>query len=566
MNSLVVVLTGIILFVFAYSFYGKYLKKLFGIDPSIKTPAEKINDGIDYIPAKHWTVLFGHHFASIAGAGPILGPVLASALWGWMPTFLWIVLGSIFIGAVHDFSSLVVSLRYEGHSIADIAQDVVSIRAKMLFSGFVWFALILVIAVFASATATTLVKEPRIVIPTFGLIFVAIIVGKIMYSGRKTENDISLPLATIFGIILVVILLIIGYKFPLDLKEILQKSFKISKESAFNLATNIWIATLLVYSYIASVVPVNIILQPRDYLSTFILFFGLICGYLGLIFNRPNINTPAFLGWTAKQGPLLPMLCVFIACGAVSGFHSLISSGTTSKQLDNEKNALKIGYGAMLLEAALAILALLAVTAGLLWEKKEGGIACPVYPELLKTGDWVGTFSVGYGQIVSKILGVTFGCLVATITLNSFVMTTLDTATRTTRYITEEFFGKGFKLKLFMNRFFSSAIIIFFAGCLAFGNWKAIWPVFGASNQLVAALALFIVSLWLISQKKNSFVSFLPAIFMFLITFTALISQSFVFFSQKNSLLFVISVILVFLSLLMLFEVYSFLKKRLSLR
>ncbi|MFN3966236.1 MAG: carbon starvation protein A [Endomicrobiia bacterium] len=561
MNSLLVALIGIIFFIVSYRIYGKFLENLFGIDPSIKTPAVKFNDGIDYIPAKHWTVLFGHHFSSIAGAGPILGPVLAAATWGWFPAFLWIVLGSIFVGAVHDFSSLVVSLRHNGHSIADVAENVISIRAKMLFSGFVWLALILVVAVFASTTATTLVNEPRIVIPTFGLIFVAILVGRIIYSGGETGRNISLPVATIFGVILLITLLFIGYYVPVDLKVILQKVFSIEEKNAFNIALNIWIIALLIYSYIASVLPVNIILQPRDYLSTFILFFGLICGYLGLIFNRPQINTPMFLGWTTKQGPLLPMLFVFIACGAVSGFHSLISSGTTSKQLDNERNALKIGYGAMLLEGALAILALLTVTAGLLWEKK-GGINCPVYPELLKTGNWIGTFSAGYGQIVSKVLGITFGCLVATITLNSFVMTTLDTATRITRYITEEFLGKGFKIQLFTNRFFSTAIIIFFAGYLAFGNWKAIWPVFGASNQLVAALALFVVSLWLINQKKNFFVSAFPGIFMFLVTFSALVYQAFGFFSQKNALLFVISIILIFLSLFILFEVYSFLKNR----
>ena len=560
MNSLLVAFIGVIFFIVAYRFYGKFLEKLFGVDPSIKTPAVRINDGVDYIPAKHWTVLFGHHFSSIAGAGPILGPVLAAASWGWLPAFLWIVLGSIFVGAIHDFSSLVVSLRHNGTSIADIAESTISIRAKMLFSGFVWLALILVVAVFASTTATTLVNEPRIVIPTFGLIFVAILVGKLMYGG-KTGKTLSLPILTLLGILLLVILLIIGYYVPFDLKILLQKNFGLDEKLSSNLALNIWIIVLLIYSYTASILPVNIILQPRDYLSTFILFFGLICGYLGLMLTRPQINTPAFLVWTAKQGPLFPMLFVFIACGAVSGFHSLISSGTTVKQLDNEKNALKIGYGAMLLEGALAVLALLSVTAGLSWINKEG-TGCPVYPELLKTGDWIGTFSAGYGRVVSKILGITFGCLVATITLNSFVMTTLDTATRITRYITEEFFGKGLKIKIFNNRFFSTSIVIFFAGYLAFGNWKAIWPVFGASNQLIAAIALIVVSLWLIGQKKSAFFSGLPGIFVFLVTVSALLYQSFVFLNQKNNLLFVISIILVFLSFFILFEVYSFLKNR----
>jgi carbon starvation protein len=325
----------------------------------------------------------------------------------------------------------------------------------------------------------------------------------------------------------------------------------------------LWIVILLVYACIASIIPVNIILQPRDYLATFILFFGLIFGYAGLILSRPAMHTPALVAWTGNKGPLFPMLFVFIACGAISGFHSLISTGTTSKQLNSEKDARKIGYGAMVLEGVLALLALLSVTAGLYWSGKGGVNTGLVYPELLKTGDWIGTFAAGYGQIVKPLLGAVFGTLIAIITLNAFVMTTLDSATRITRYLTEEFFAGGLKIKLFRNRYFSTFVIILPATYLALGNWKTIWPVFGASNQLVAALSLMVVSVWLLNQKKKIIYTVLPMIFMFVVTISALIYQIINFWKQENYLLSVISVLLVILAIFLIFEAKSaFLKKK----
>ncbi|MGD9015084.1 MAG: carbon starvation protein A, partial [Candidatus Omnitrophota bacterium] len=534
MNALIIVIISGVFFCTGFIFYARRLERLWQIDAGRQTPALAKYDGVDYVPAKHWTILFGHHFASIAGAGPIIGPVIAGMLWGWLPALIWIVLGSIFLGGVHDFSTLMVSLRHQGKSIADVTQRVLNFKSKMVFAGFIFLSLILVMAVFAAVTANTLINEPRLVIPSFGLIFVAILVGLMMYKWK--QNQIT---ATIIGIILLAGLLILGNYMPVTL--------------GVSDPLKMWIMILLVYAFIASVLPVNIILQPRDYLSTFILFFGLFFGYAGLIITRPQMQTPAFISWTANQGYLWPMLSVIVACGAISGFHSLIAGGTTSKQLANERDAKIIGYGGMILEGVLAILALLCVTAGLYWTAGAGQTKL-IYPQLMKSGNWIGAFSAGFGQITKPLLG-TQGSLIAAIMLNAFVLTTLDSATRINRYIAEELFGEGMKIKVFKNRYFSTLLIIGAALWLALGNWKAIWPIFGASNQLVAALGLVVVSAYLIGNKKPAKSTVYPAIFMLITTLVALIWQGIRFFRQQHILLFIVSCLLFILAVFMVKEV-----------
>jgi len=534
MNSLIVAIFALLLLGCGFKFYGKIMEKLWQVNPNNKTPAVERTDGIDYIPAKHWTILFGHHFASIAGAGPIIGPVIAIAIWGWLPGLLWILIGSIFMGGVHDFSCLMGSIRHKGRSISDVAESTMSRRAKMLFATFLWLSLILVVAVFAAVTSTTLVNEPRIVIPTFGLIFVAILAGLMIYKWKANR-----VVATVIGLALLGGLLVLGYYYPISL--------------GLKGSTEIWIAVLLVYSYVASITPVNILLQPRDYLSSFILFFGLIVGYSGLLFSHPSMHTPAFIRWSSGQGNLWPMLFVIIACGAISGFHSLIASGTTSKQLANERDAKKVAYGGMLLEGAVAVIALVAVASGLYWTGGAGREGL-VYPELIKGGNWIVTFAIGFGQIAAPLIGTTFGSLIAMVMLNSFVMTTLDTAARVNRYITEELVGEGLKWKIFQNRYFSTLIVVLFAGYLAFGNWKAIWPIFGASNQLVAALALVVVTIYLWAMKKPTKYTIYPGIFVLLTTTGALIYQVKGFIGTQNYLLAAIGLILLILAVFMVGE------------
>lgn len=534
MNSIFVALLSLVCLGAGYLFYSKILVKIWGVDPDRKTPAFERYDGIDYVPAKSWTILFGHHFASIAGAAPIIGPVIACAIWGWVPALIWIVIGSIFIGGVHDFSSLVSSLRYGGSSIANVSEQVISRRAKMFFATFIWFALILVVAVFAAVTAKTLVEEPRIVIPTFGLVLNGLLVGVMIY--RWKWNQI---VSTLLGIGILVGFLILGFYVPIELP--------------FNNAELIWIYILLIYAYIASVIPVNILLQPRDYLATFILCFGLFFGYLGIVVSHPTMHTPPFIKWSAQSGPLWPMLFVFIACGAISGFHSLIASGTTSKQLPSEKYAKRIGYGGMIMEGILATLALITVSAGLYW-KGWIGPSNLIYPELIKQGGWILTFATGFGNIVAPIFGMTVGMLIAVVMLNSFVMTTLDTATRINRYITEELLGEGLRVDIFKNRFFSTLLIIICAGYLAAGNYKLIWPIFGASNQLVAALVLIVVTTYLFSRGKPIRYTLYPAIFMLVTTIGALVVEIRNFLIGKNYLLTIIGIILLIMAIFMVFE------------
>ncbi|MFC1658726.1 carbon starvation protein A [Candidatus Omnitrophota bacterium] len=543
MNALIVVLISGVLFIIGYCFYGRKLEILWQVDPARQTPAFTKSDGVDYVPARHWTILFGHHFASIAGAGPILGPVIAAVVWGWLPAVIWIVLGSIFLGGVHDFSALMISLRNESKSMADVAEKILNFRSKVIFAAFILLSLLLVMAVFAVVSAKTLVTEPTLVIPTFGLVLVAMLVGLMIY--RWKWNQL---LATISGVILLIGLLFLGNYFPVTLQVVSP--------------LRLWILILLAYAYFASVLPVNVLLQPRDYLSTFILFFGLFFGYAGLVITRPAMQTPAFIGWKGNLGHLWPMLCVIIACGAISGFHSLIASGTTSKQLANEREAKIVGYGGMILEGVLAILALLCVTAGLHWTGRAG-YAELVYPQLMQNNDWIGAFSKGFGQVTKPILGA-LGAPVAAIMLNAFVLTTLDSATRINRYIAEEFFGEALKIKIFKNRFFSTALITGLALWLALGNWQAIWPIFGASNQLVAALALMLVYAYLLKARKPTKTVLYPAIFMLITTLAALGWQGVKFFHEQNNLLLLITAVLFILSVFMIREVLVWRKNLLS--
>lgn len=524
MNMLIVVGIVVTLFILAYKIYAKKLESLWSIDPSRPTPAYSKYDNVDYIPARNWLVLFGHHFASIAGAGPIIGPVIAVMLWGWLPALLWVILGTIFIGGVHDFGSLITSVREGGSSIAEIAQHVISKRVRNIFSLFVWLTLILVIAVFSYLCADTFVKEQKIVLPSLGLIPVAMVVGYFLYHRRA-----NIILVTILGLVLLVGLILLGNVFTI------------------NGSIKIWLLVLFVYCYIASVLPVNILLQPRDYLSSFLLIFGVSAGYIGLLLSHPKIFMPCCHRWYTSEGPLWPMLFVTVACGAVSGFHALIASGTSSKQVANESHAKRIGYGGMLAEGLVAVLAI--VVTAVLFKRRDdlGGI--------LKGATPIGIFGKGYGLITRGVLGG-YGSFIAITILNAFILTTLDTATRISRYLTEELF----KIK---NRYVSTLIIIILSAALAFsGKWQKIWPVFGASNQLVAALALFVLSCWLLSKKKPARVVLWSAFFMFITTITALLFQAVRYFMQRDVILFIVAIILIISATFIVLEIVPILLVR----
>jgi carbon starvation protein len=402
----------------------------------------------------------------------------------------------------------------------------------MILAMFVWLALVLIVAVFAAVAAKTLSSKAEVVIPNFGLILIAVLVGYLMY--RRGVNQI---LATVVGMLLLVGFIFLGYHVPISLGDH---------------GETIWTVLLLVYAFIASVLPVDLLLQPRDYLSAFVLIFGLLIGYAGVVVTHPPMNAPAFISFQGAQGYLWPMMCVIIACGAISGFHSLVASGTTSKQLTNERDAKKIGYGAMIMEGVLSILALIAVAGGLYWSSQKGAPGL-IYPELMKGGNWIVTFGTGYGQLVQPFLG-SVGLLFGIMMLETFVMTTLDTATRIARYIAEELFGEGLKIKPLRNKYISTGICIAFALWLALGSWQAIWPVFGASNQLIAALVLIVVSMYLLGRRKQAAYTFYPALFMLVTTMAALVSESLHFMRDGKAMLAIVGMVLFVLALFMCFE------------
>ena len=529
MSAIIIILGSIIILVTGYFFYARRVERFFEINPKNVTPAHKYYDGVDYVPAKNWLVLFSHHFASIAGAGPIVGPVIAVAIWGWWPALIWIVVGTIFMGGVHDFAALIVSVRHKGRSIADIAGDVISQRAKFIFLGFVWLALILVIAVFAAVCSKTLTVSPETVIPCFGLIGVALIVGLLLHRFK-----INIFIATAIGLGLLILCIVLGDQRPIDIGP-----------NAFS----IWIIVLLAYAFIASVTPVQVLLQPRDYIASFLLYFGVLVGIFGIILTRPVINAASFGGWKPEGGDWLwPMLFVTVACGANSGFHALVASGTTSKQLDNERFAKRIGYGGMVLEAILAVIALLAVTAGL--------SASSLKVMLGKGGPGpIGAFGEGFGVLTSSIL-LGKGKIIAIMILNAFILTTLDTATRITRYLSHELF----KIK---NRFFATSVVVLVSGVLALsGKWNKIWPMFGASNQLVAALTFVVVSSWLLCKGKSLKFTFWPAVLMLITSIGALIYQLVGFLKEGNLLLAGVTVVLTVLSGMMVMDVVALVKKK----
>ncbi|RKZ24801.1 carbon starvation protein A [bacterium] len=555
MNAAFIFIFGIIFLFLGFIVYGKHIRaKLFPLSESKPTPANTMTDGVDYVPAKP-LVLFGHHFASIAGAGPIVGPLVAVGAWGWLPVLLWVLLGSVFMGGVHDYLALMISVRNGGISIAEAAEKAISKRARWLFSVFVWLSLVLVVAVFAVVTAKTLLEQPEIVIPTIGLIPLAMIFGYLNY-----KTKLPLGLNTVIALALLILMLYLGSIYPIPLKG------QILSVSAFTFT----FVLLLIYALFASILPVWILLQPRDYLSVWILFAGLFAGAIGLIVAHPNINAPMFSGFTgSQQGAMWPMLFVIVACGAISGFHSLVASGTTSKQLASEKQGLTIGYGGMLLEGALALVALFSVSAGLVWASSTTSNMGINFKTLISTKGWIVTFATGFGEItshlpfISRKAGKLFGMLM----LNGFVLTTLDTATRLGRFLFTEIVTGGSPQSKrgvwYSNRWFASFVGIVFAYLLGSTNsWQSIWPVFGSANQLVAALALIVATSYLFGVRKPSLYSAIPGAFMLITTIGALVYKSIDFANKGNIMLVLVADILIILSILVLLETIKFFKQR----
>ena len=524
-----------------YRAYAQRLdRELIRPESSRETPAIKQNDGVDYVPSKP-LVLFGHNFASIAGAGPVIGPIIAMHHFGWAITLVWIVLGSVFIGAVHDYLTLMVSVRNRGSSIADIAEKTMGHRAKAVFAIFLILAMLLVIAVFGVVAAKTLIAQPEMVFPTFAIIPVSIILGWCIY-----KKNFSLKIASTIAVLAVIVNIYIGFKIPLPLPG----------EGVMGLSPLIfWFVVLMVYAGVASILPVQKLLQPRDYLSTFILFGSMSLGIIALIWVAPGLNTPAWRGMVSEvQGPVWPMLFVLVACGAISGFHSLVAGGTTSKQLADETQGKAIAYGGMLTEGVVAVVTVLMVGGGLYWVAPAGGgvdMAQLGFRETLQSGGWIMAFGNGYGNVVHQMLptlSFTFASMIAVLALNTFVLTTLDTAMRITRFLVQEALGN--QISVFRNKYVVTVVVMVAAYLIgASGGWQKIWPVFGATNQLIAAMALFVVATWLMAVKRPTHYVLYPAVFMMVTTIAALAWQTYHFFTAPDPNIFLGSTTMVLIGL-----------------
>lgn len=514
MVAVIIIVAAIALLLAGYIFYGSWLAKQWGIDPKRKTPAVELEDGVDYVSAKP-AVLMGHHFSSIAGAGPINGPIQA-AVFGWVPVFLWCIVGGIFFGGVQDFGSLFASIRHDGKSVGEIIKDSMGPRAKKLFIIFALLVLILVIASFVNVVAGTFVSARPLGFhtnpegnETTAIVSLMFIVLAVAYGIITNRFGVKTLPATIGGIICIVLMLVLGLNV------------------GFSMGRIEWIVTIGVYITVASLVPVWILLQPRDYLSSFLLYAMMIVAVIGIFFSAfagtATFDMPAFTGWKTSIGTLFPALFITVACGACSGFHSLIATGTSSKQLDNESHAKPIGYGSMLIESALGVVALIAV--GVIYDKYMGsdGSMTPS-----------AAFAAGIATMFGSENTVAYSTIYALLTLSVsvFALTSLDTGTRLSRFMFSELFlkegetsykdAKGIRKVLAFP--LTGTLLMVVIGCvLGALSLSQIWSLFGAANQLLAGIALMAVAAWLGNAGKNNKMFYVPMVFMLAATITSLV-------------------------------------------
>ena len=513
MTAILIIVAAIALLVLGYVFYGSWLAKQWGIDPGRKTPAVELEDGVDYVAAKP-AVLMGHHFSSIAGAGPINGPIQAS-VFGWLPVFLWCVIGGIFFGGLQDFGSLFASIRHGGKSVGEIIKDSMGDRAKKLFIIFALLVLILVIASFVNVVAGTFASTNPLGFTngptgneTTAIISLMFIVLAIIYGLVTNRLGVKTLPASIGGIVCIVLMIALGLNF------------------GFAMSRTAWIITIGAYITIASLVPVWILLQPRDYLSSFLLYAMMGVALIGIFFSAfsgtATFEIPIFTGWKTSIGTLFPALFITVACGACSGFHSLISTGTSSKQLANEKDAKPIGYGSMLIESALGIISLIAV--GMVFKAYTNG----------DFGSPAAAFAAGIATMFGTEQSTVYNTIYALLTLavSVFALTSLDTGTRLSRFMFSELFLKKDEatykdatgIRKVLAYPLTGTLIMVVIGCVLGGlSLSQIWGLFGAANQLLAGIALMAVAAWLGNAGKNNKMFYIPMVFMLVATITSLV-------------------------------------------
>lgn len=519
MNTLFVTVAGLIWFFLGYKIYGRFIeRRLVKPDDQRPTAAHAREDCVDFSPAKT-PFLWGHHFASIAGAGPIIGPILGVSFFGWGPTALWITLGCVFMGATHDYLSLMLSVRNGGEGIAEIAGKSIGHRTRMVFAILLWLTLVFIITVFADSGAKALVNQPELVIPTVGVSVLALGLGYAVY--RLKLNTI---LCSSVAVVLAYILIWVGYNFPISLPDHWGEHVEI-----------IWVITILFfYCALASLLPVWLLLQPRDFISSFNMFIGMLLGVLGIIIVHPALQAPFSRGFfLVDKQPLWPILFITVACGAISGFHTMVATGTTSKQLDKESDGKIVGFGGMIMEGVLALLVVVIVSSGLKW----GAAPAHTSPEeaflyfqnALSEG-WIIVFGSAFGQVVGKIgipgISIGFAGLIGAVMVKTFVITSLDTSTRLGRFVFVETIAHH--VPILRNRFVATVVLLVPAYLLAVTNsYGNIWKMFGSSNQLIAALTLITISAYLAGIRRPTLYTLAPAVFMCVTTLAALLWSTF---------------------------------------
>jgi carbon starvation protein len=551
MGALAIMVIAFAGYIIMYQLYGK--SKIFALSGAAKTPAVEMEDGIDYVPTKK-EVIFGHHFTSIAGTGPIVGPAVA-VIWGWVPAIIWVFVGSIVMGAVHDFGALIISMRNQGKSISEYTAKYVNNRTKIFFFLIVFLELWIVIAIFGLVIAVVFAAYPTSVLPVWLEIPIAIYLGYLIY--KKGANVMTW---SILAVIAMYVTVIIGAYVPIKLPTI-----------AGIPATGGWTILLLIYAFIASTLPVTTLLQPRDFINSHQLVVAMALLVLGVLFagfgGRLDIVAPATRLSPPESPPMWPFLFITIACGAISGFHSLVSSGTSAKQVRDEQDSLFVGYGSMLLEGALATLVIIAVSAGIGigYTAKSGESFTGVAAWTAHYASWAAAGGLGNAlramvdgsanMIASLGISKNIGVVIMGVFVASFAGTTLDTATRIQRYVISELFG-SLNLKALTNRYVATFVAIVSAMILAFATGASgtgamkLWPLFGATNQTLAALALIIITLYLKRQGGVKWVfAGIPAVFMAVMTIWALILNQVKFGAGGNMLLTVINICILIIAL-----------------
>lgn len=551
MNSLLLILLAAIGYVIAYNTYGKFLaKKIFQLNPKNKLPSHEFTDNVDYVPTKKH-ILFGHHFTTIAGLGPIVGPAIG-IIWGWVPAFLWVFFGSILMGAVHDFATLVISGRNKGKTIGDLTGSMISPSTRFAFQFLMQFLLFIVLSVFAMIVGVLFNMYPAAVIPVWLQIPIAVWLG---WQIRKGKSDL---LYSIIAVAMLYASIWLGLLFPVKVPPVMGSEVVT------------WCIILFVYVYFASTVPVQKLLQPRDYINSHQLLVAILLLVLGLFVAHPQITAPAVNPAAFQPGTdipgLMPLMFITIACGAVSGFHSLASSGTTVKQIDNEKDMQFVGYGSMIWESFLALLVLMAVAGGLgLGLEKEGILytgteAFRHHYHSWATASGLGAkleaFIVGGANLIESYgIPHNYGTALIVVFIVSFANTTLDSTARIQRLSLQEIFKnkEDRVIKPVNNRYFATFMVIAAASLMTFAKPGAqgallLWPLFGALNQLLAALALGVVTIYLYQTSKNILISFIPMVFVLIATIWAMIQNLLTFLNDGDILLIIFSTLILILT------------------